>query len=70
MAFGEPVKDWTGRVLGWIETDKKGNQIIKNFGGKVLARYDAVNDRTTDFAGKMLSRGNTAISYIYIEANK
>lgn len=65
--FGEPVKDWSGKVLGFVETDKKGNQIVKNFGGKVLARYNAEKDWTTDYAGKLLSRGNTAISYIYLE---
>ena len=68
--FGEPVKDWTGKVLGWVDTDKNGNQTVKNFGGRVLAIYDARNNRTTDFAGKHLSEGNTAISYIYLESNK
>ena len=32
--FGEPVKDWTGKVLGYVDTDKYGNQTVKNFGGK------------------------------------
>ena len=70
MAFGEPIKDWNGRVLGWVDTDSRGNQVVKNFGGRILARYDAINNRTTDFAGKKLSEGNTAVSYIYIEANR
>ena len=65
--FGEPVKDWTGKVLGFVDTDKFGNQTVKNFGGKVLAFYDAKRDVTTDFAGKVLSKGNTAISYIYLK---
>lgn len=65
--FGEPVKDWTGKVLGFVDTDKYGNQTVKNFGGKVLAYYDAKRNRTTDFAGKVLSEGNTAISYIYVK---
>lgn len=65
--FGEPVRDWTGRVLGFVETDKNGNQTVRNFGGKVLAYYNKNRDWTTDFAGKVLSRGNTAISYIYLE---
>lgn len=65
--FGEPVRDWTGRVLGFVETDKNGNQTVRNFGGKVLAYYNKQRDWTTDFAGKVLSRGNTAISYIYLE---
>ena len=67
MAFGEPVKDWTGKVLGWVDTDSKGNQVVKNFGGKVLAKYDVMKNRTTDFNGRKLSEGNTAISYIYLE---
>ena len=67
--FGEPVKDWTGKVLGWVDTDKNGNQVVKNFGGRVLAKYDAKANKTTDFAGRKLSEGNTAISYIYLENN-
>ena len=63
----EAVKDWTGKILGWVDTDNKGNQIVYNFGLRVLAKYDAYNDWTTDFAGKVLSRGNTAIAYIYKE---
>ena len=63
----EAVKDWTGKILGWVDTDSKGNQIVYNFGLRVLAKYDAYNDRTTDFAGKVLSHGNTAIAYIYKE---
>ena len=61
----EAVKDWTGKVLGWVDTDSRGNQTVYNFGMRVLAKYDAQNDRTTDFAGKVLSRGNTAVAYIY-----
>lgn len=65
--FGEPVKDWAGKVLGWVETDNRGNQTVRNFGGRVLAYYRADRDVTTDWAGKVVSRGNTAISHIYTD---
>ena len=65
----EAVKDWAGKVLGWVRTDDRGNQIVYNFGHRVLAKYDAQNDRTTDYAGRVLSHGNTAIAYIYKDNN-
>ena len=65
--FGEAVKDWNGKILGWVETDSRGNQIVRNFSGKIVAKYDAQGDRTTDFAGRVLSRGNTAIAHIYTD---
>ena len=63
----EAVKDWTGKVLGWVDTDSSGNQIVYNFGLRVLAKYDARKNITTDYVGKKLSEGNTAIAYIYLE---
>ena len=65
----ESVKDWTGKVLGWVDTDSSGNQIVYNFGLRVLAKYDAQKNITTDFAGRKLSEGNTAISHIYADNN-
>jgi len=60
----ESVKDWMGRILGWVDTNSDGNQIAYNFGLRVLAKYDAQRNITTDFAGRKLSEGNTAIAYI------
>lgn len=65
MAFGENVKDWTGKVIGMVDTDSRGNQTVKDFAGKVLGYYDAEKNITKDWTGRKVSEGNTAISFIY-----
>ena len=36
MIVREPVKDWRGKILGFIETDTQtGNKKIKDFYGKI-----------------------------------
>ena len=61
----EPIRQFGGKIIGWVETDKFGNQLVRNFGGKIIGRYDKINDCTRDFGGKILTKGNTAIGLLY-----
>ena len=61
----EPVKDWTGKVIGWIESDKKGNKRVRDFFGRVLGTYDAASNFTRDFYLRPISRGDTCIGLLY-----
>ena len=61
----EPVRAFNGKIIGWVETDNEGNQLIRAFTGKVLAKYDKKFDVTRDFYGRVISRGNTAIGQLY-----
>lgn len=63
----EILRDYYGRILGYIETDDKGNQLVRDFYGKILGRYDKATNTTRDFYGKILARGNQAASLIYRE---
>lgn len=61
----EPVRDFYGRVVGWVETDNEGNQIIRAFSGRIIAKYDKRFDVTREFSGRVISKGNTAIGQLY-----
>ena len=62
----EYIKNFNNVIIGIVETDAKGNQIIRNFPGRqILGYYKKDQDITTDFYGRILSRGNTTISLIY-----
>lgn len=63
----EYIRDFYGRILGYIETDDKGNQLVRDFYGKILGKYDKATNTTRDFYGKILARGNQAASLIYRE---
>lgn len=59
------IKDFYGKKLGTIEEEPNGNQICRNFYGKVVARYDKQSNKTTDFYGRVVAFGNVVVSYIF-----
>lgn len=52
------IRDFSGKILGKIETDHLGNKIVRDFYGHILGRYDKRNDVTRDFYGKIVARGD------------
>lgn len=52
------IRDFSGKILGKIETDHIGNKIVRDFYGHILGRYDKRNDVTRDFYGKIVARGD------------
>lgn len=54
------VRDWTGKIIGKIETDAQGNKTVRDFYGRILGRYDARCDVTRDFYGRGLTKGDTS----------
>ena len=53
----EPIKDFYGKILGWIETDDQGNKVAKDFYGKILGKYRKDTNKTYDFYGRILFKG-------------
>ena len=60
-----PVRDYTGKILGYIEEDKDGNQRCRAFTGRVLGYYDKASDTTRDFYGKVITKGNSCMGFLY-----
>lgn len=52
------IKDWTGKVIGTIETDNAGNKVVKDFYGRIKGRYDKKANVTTDFYGRRIAKGD------------
>ena len=62
----EYIKEKKKKILGILETDTNGNQTVRSFPGRqILGYYKKDRDVTTDFYGRIISRGNTAIALIY-----
>jgi hypothetical protein len=53
-----PIKDFYGKVLGYIEDLPNGDQQLRDFYMKVLGKYDKAQDVTRDFYGRVVARGN------------
>ena len=58
MAGKEPLRDFSGRIIGWLEEDSLGNQTLRDFPGRILGRYEKSSNTTKDFYGRIVGRGN------------
>jgi hypothetical protein len=65
MSNVETIKDFTGRIIGKIETDSSGNKVVKDFSGRILGRYDRSSDTTKDFSGRIVARGDASVALLY-----
>lgn len=58
------IRDFTGRIMGYIETDNVGNKIVRDFYRVVLGKYDKKNNVTRDFYGRVIAKGDASSSLI------
>lgn len=65
MANETVIRGSDQRIIGYIETQPNGDQIVRDFYRRVLGRYDAASDTTRDFYGKIVARGNAAAMLLY-----
>lgn len=60
------VRDFYNKLIGIVETLPNGDKVVRDFNSrKILGYYRKDTDCTTDFYGRILSKGDTAISLIY-----
>lgn len=65
METSKAIKDFYGKILGYIWTDPKtGDQRATDFFGRILGFYDSSLDMTRTFNGKILAKGNILASLI------
>ena len=59
----EPIKDFYGRVLGWL--DDQGDRIIAtDFYGRRVGVYDKARNFTSDFYGVRVCSGDGTVGLI------
>jgi hypothetical protein len=62
----ETITDFYGKILGYIETDENtGNKNATDFYGRPLGYYKKNLNLTTDFYGKIISKGDAVVSLVY-----
>ena len=64
--MGERITDNYGRCLGTIETDGRGDKVVKDFYGKILGRYERSSNVTKDVYGKILYHGDMAAALLVL----
>lgn len=66
MSQEDFIREFNGQIIGIIKTEDNGDQMAMDFPGRrILGFYRKKYDHTTDFYGRITSRGNTVVSLIY-----
>lgn len=58
------LKNIRGKVMGSVEERPNGDKILKDFYGKIVGKYDKRLNLTKDFAGRVVSFGDTLLSML------
>lgn len=54
----ETVREFSGRIIGFIDTLPSGDKEVRDYSGRLLGRYDKKNNLVRDFSGRILYRGD------------
>lgn len=59
----ESIKDWTGKIIGWVEWsgDRKW---LSDFYGVKLGYYDKSRDVTCDFYNRQVGKGDILLTLL------
>lgn len=60
-----PIKDFYGKIIGFLEEDNNGNQRAKDFYGRIVGTYDKASNYTKDFYGRKIGRGNMLTALLF-----
>ena len=61
----ETIRDFYGKILGTVETDTQGNKTVRDFYGRILGWYRKADNLTKNFHGKIIAKGDVAVSLLY-----
>ena len=54
----EIIREFSGKIIGYIQTDNKGNKVVRDFYRRILGKYDKASNTTRDFYGRIVARGD------------
>ena len=64
MVDKQTIRDFHGRVIGYIETDANGDKRAYDFYRRKLGFYMKSTNTTHDFYGRVVARGDATASLI------
>ncbi len=54
----QTIRDFYGKIIGYVETDSAGNKTIRDFYRRILGKYNKATDTTRDFYGRVIAKGD------------
>lgn len=60
----EIIKDYYGRIIGYVQTQPNGDKIGKDFYHRIVGYYDKRTNTTKDFYRRVVARGDTLVGLI------
>ena len=69
MTNEQPIRDFHGRIIGYIEEKQNGDKIVRAFYKRVLGRYDKSTNTTRDFYGRIIARGDNTGMLLSLKNN-
>lgn len=66
----ETIRDFYGVIIGFIETDDRGDKTARDFYRRILGYYDKKQNVTRDFYHKIIAKGDAVVGLIYAEHEK
>jgi len=64
MARRETIKDWTGKILGFVDHESSGDKTLRDFQGRILGKYVKSFDVTRDFYGRQVGKGDILMTLL------
>lgn len=64
------IRDYYGKILGYVETTPSGDKVFRDFYRRILGYYDKSLNLTRDFYKRVIARGDAGIGLIYAEEEK
>ena len=56
----DTVRDFYNRIIGYLEYESNGDITVRDFYRVIKGKYDAKQDVTRDFYGRIVAKGNVA----------
>ncbi|MBQ6946476.1 MAG: hypothetical protein IJN42_00365 [Clostridia bacterium] len=60
----EPIKNYQGRIIGFIEVKSNGDKVLYDFPGKILGKYNKSLNVTQDFYGRQVGKGDILMTLL------
>lgn len=54
----EIIREFSGRIIAYIETKPNGDKVVRAFSRKILGYYYKSRNVTTDFYGRIVAQGD------------
>lgn len=61
----EIIKDFGGRIIGYIETKPNGDKIGKDFYRRIVGYYEKSSNTTKDFYRRVVARGDALSGLVW-----